>query len=70
MDEGQQQADIKVFAVSGGDPTQFWAQGRMKGFQDTITKAIPDAKFVTTAKNGLNTSATSRARPTTSIAPS
>ena len=48
--------DIKVFAVSGGDPTQFWAQGRMKGFEDTIKAAIPDAKFVTGAKNGLNTS--------------
>ncbi len=49
-------ADIKVFAVSGGDPTQFWAQGRMKGFEDGIKAAIPDAKFVTTAANGLNTS--------------
>jgi ribose transport system substrate-binding protein len=49
-------SDIKVFAVSGGDPAQFWAQGRMKGFEDTITAAIPDAKFVTAAKNGLNTS--------------
>jgi ABC-type sugar transport system substrate-binding protein len=48
--------DIKVFAVSGGDPTQFWAQGRMKGFEDTIKAAIPDAKFVTTAETGLNTS--------------
>lgn len=49
-------SDIKVFAVSGGDPTQFWAQGRMKGFEETIKAAIPDAKFVTTAENGLNTS--------------
>ena len=48
--------DIRVFAVSGGDPTQFWAQGRMKGFQDAIMAAIPDATFVTTAENGLNTS--------------
>jgi ABC-type sugar transport system substrate-binding protein len=48
--------DLKVFAVSGGDPTQFWAQGRMKGFHDTIMKAIPDAKFVTTEENGLNVS--------------
>lgn len=48
--------DLKVFAVSGGDPTQFWAQGRMKGFHDTITAAIPDATFVTTEENGLNTS--------------
>ena len=48
--------DIKVFAVSGGDPTQFWAQGRMKGFEDTIKAAIPDAVFATGAANGLNTS--------------
>ena len=48
--------DIKVFAVSGGDPTQFWAQGRMKGFHETIMAGIPDATFVTTEANGLNTS--------------
>jgi ABC-type sugar transport system substrate-binding protein len=48
--------DLKVFAVSGGDPTQFWAQGRMKGFHDTIMAAIPDAEFVTTEENGLNVS--------------
>jgi ribose transport system substrate-binding protein len=48
--------DLKVFAVSGGDPTQFWAQGRMKGFHEAIMKAIPDAKFVTTEANGLNVS--------------
>jgi ABC-type sugar transport system substrate-binding protein len=48
--------DLKVFAVSGGDPTQFWAQGRMKGFHEAIAKAIPDAKFVTTETNGLNVS--------------
>lgn len=48
--------DLKVFAVSGGDPTQFWAQGRMKGFRETIQAAIPDAKFVTTEENALNVS--------------
>ena len=48
--------DLKVFAVSGGDPTQFWAQGRMKGFHDTIAKAITGAKFITTEENGLNVS--------------
>jgi ABC-type sugar transport system substrate-binding protein len=48
--------DLKVFAVSGGDPTQFWAQGRMKGFREAVMKAIPDAKFVTTEANGLNVS--------------
>ena len=32
--------DLKVFAVSGGDPTQFWAEGRMKGFREAIAKAI------------------------------
>jgi ribose transport system substrate-binding protein len=47
---------LKVFAVSGGDPTQFWAQGRMKGFHEAIMKAIPDAKFITTEANGLNVS--------------
>ena len=46
---------LKVFAVSGGDPAQFWAQGRMKGFREAIQKAIPDAKFVMTEANGLNT---------------
>jgi ABC-type sugar transport system substrate-binding protein len=48
--------DLKVFAVSGGDPTQFWAAGRMKGFHEVIAKAIPDAQFVTTETNGLNVS--------------
>ena len=48
--------DLKVFAVSGGDPTAEWAQGRMKSFVDTIKAAIPDAQFLTTAENGLNTS--------------
>ncbi len=39
-------SDLKVFAVSGGDPTQFWAQGRMKGFvDDGIKAAIPDAQL-------------------------
>ena len=52
----QNSKDLKVFAVSGGDPTQFWAQGRMKGFHDTIAKAIPGAKFITTEENGLNVS--------------
>ena len=47
--------NLKVFALSGGDPTQDWAQGRMKGFHDAIAKAIPDAKFVTTEENPLNT---------------
>lgn len=48
--------DLRVFAVSGGDPTQFWAQGRMRGFVETIQAAIPDATFVTTHENGLNVS--------------
>lgn len=47
---------LKVFAVSGGDPTQFWAQGRMKSFVQTIKAAIPGAKFINTEKNGLSTS--------------
>ncbi len=48
--------DLKVFAVSGGDPAQFWAQGRMKGFREAIQAAIPDAKFVNTEADGLITS--------------
>jgi ABC-type sugar transport system substrate-binding protein len=46
--------DFKTFAVSGGDPTQNWAQGRMQGFIDGIKQAIPDATFVNDAQNGLN----------------
>jgi ribose transport system substrate-binding protein len=46
---------FKTFAVSGGDPTQYWAQNRAKGFRLAIQKAIPGAKFVTTEKNMLNT---------------
>jgi ABC-type sugar transport system substrate-binding protein len=42
-----------TFAVSGGDPTQFWAQGRMKGFREGILEAIPDATFVTTESDPL-----------------
>jgi ABC-type sugar transport system substrate-binding protein len=47
--------DFKVFAVSGGDPTQNWAQGRMQGFIDGIKAAIPDAKFVNDASTALVT---------------
>ena len=45
---------FKTFAVSGGDPSQFWAQGRMKGFRLGIQKAIPDAKFLTTESSALS----------------
>lgn len=47
--------DFKVFAVSGGDPTQNWAQGRMQGFIDGIKEAIPDARFVNDASTALVT---------------
>ena len=47
--------NLKVFAVSGGDPTQNWAVGRMQGFIDGITAAIPDAKFVNDVKGALTT---------------
>ena len=47
--------DFKNFAVSGGDPTQNWAQGRMQGFIEGITEAIPDAKFLNTAATALVT---------------
>lgn len=45
---------LKVFAVSGGDPTSFWGQGRMKSFRQTILAAIPDAKFVNDETKPLN----------------
>ena len=47
--------DFKFFAVSGGDPTQNWAQGRMQGFIDGIKEAIPDATFVNDATSALVT---------------
>jgi ribose transport system substrate-binding protein len=47
--------DFKSFAVSGGDPTQNWAQGRMQGFIDGIKEAIPDAKFINDASTALVT---------------
>lgn len=47
--------DLKTFAVSGGDPTAFWAQGRMKSFRETIEAAIPDAVFINTEENALAT---------------
>ncbi len=47
--------NLKVFAVSGGDPTQNWAQGRMQGFIDGIKAAVPDATFLNDAKGALTT---------------
>jgi ABC-type sugar transport system substrate-binding protein len=41
--------------VSGGDPTQYWAQGRMTGFMRTIKAAIPDAVFLNTPTTAINT---------------
>ena len=41
-----------TFAVSGGDPTQNWAQGRMQGFIDGITELVPGATFVNDAAVG------------------
>jgi ABC-type sugar transport system substrate-binding protein len=67
MKEGRQAAQIvvdwmnangitkKVFAVSGGDPPQNWAQGRMKGFIEGIREAIPDAVFVNDETTALAT---------------
>ena len=63
--EGRQAAELSVefmrengyewdtFMVSGGDPTQFWAQGRMTGFYDRILELLPDAQFLTTPENGI-----------------
>ncbi len=47
---------FKNFAVSGGDPTQYWAQNRALGFRLAIQKAIPGAHFINTEKTMLNTS--------------
>lgn len=47
-----------TFAVSGGDPTQYWAQKRAQGFRLAIMKAIPSATFVTTETSMLNTTYT------------
>ena len=67
MNEGRQAAeivldwmertgnDLNVFAVSGGDPPQNWAQGRMQGFIDGIKEAKPDAVFINDASTALAT---------------
>jgi len=47
---------LTSFAVSGGDPTQNWAQGRMQGFIDGITELVPGATFVNDATSALSTS--------------
>ena len=46
---------LTTFAVSGGDPTQNWAQGRMQGFIDGITAGVPGAKFLNSASAALTT---------------
>ena len=48
--------DLKVFAVSGGDPSASWAQGRMQGFIAQIKAKVPGATFVNDATNALTTS--------------
>ena len=48
--------DLKVFAVSGGDPSASWAQGRMKGFIDGITALVPGSSFVNSASDAIVTS--------------
>ena len=45
--------DWDTFAVSGGDPAAFWAQGRMRGFQEKILEEIPDATFISTYDNAM-----------------
>ncbi|CAN5568580.1 hypothetical protein BH20CHL6_BH20CHL6_10190 [soil metagenome] len=53
MEENDQ--ELTTFAVSGGDPTAFWAQGRMRSFRETIEAAIPDAEFINTEEDALTT---------------
>ncbi|MBA2576182.1 MAG: sugar ABC transporter substrate-binding protein [Euzebyaceae bacterium] len=45
---------LETVTVSGGDPTAFWAQGRMTGFEEGIKAAFPDATFINTASNPLS----------------
>jgi ABC-type sugar transport system substrate-binding protein len=45
--------DFSVFTLSGGDPSQFWAQERMQGFQERVLEQIPDAEFINTFDNAL-----------------
>ena len=47
--------DLKVFAVSGGDPSASWAQGRMKGFIEGITAGVPGASFVNSPSDAIVT---------------
>jgi ribose transport system substrate-binding protein len=48
--------DLKVFAVSGGDPSaSTWAQGRMKGFIDGITELVPGSSFVNGPSDAIAT---------------
>ena len=47
--------DLGVFAVSGGDPSASWAQGRMSGFIDGITEGVPGATFVNGASDAIVT---------------
>lgn len=47
--------NFKVFAVSSALPPEVWAQGRMKGFIDTIKQLVPGATFINDEKSALNT---------------
>jgi ABC-type sugar transport system substrate-binding protein len=67
MNEGRQAAqivldwmeatgnDLTYFAVSGGDPPQNWAQGRMRGFIEGIKEGKPEAVFLNDETSGLAT---------------
>ena len=45
--------DWKNFVVSSGAPATFWAQERMRGFEQEILREIPNANFITTYQNAL-----------------
>ena len=47
--------DLKVFAVSGGDPSASWARGRMSGFIDGIKELVPGASFVNSPSDAIVT---------------
>lgn len=47
--------DLKKAALITGDTTAPWAQGRMQGWMDTVTAAIPELEVVGTPTNAFTT---------------
>ncbi len=47
---------LKEVMVTGGQPTEDWAQARMNGFYNELRKLVPGVKFATKPSNALATS--------------